>query len=649
MLLVAPLAAVAVLGSAGLLSPGPLDPGFVTRVGLPLARGLSDITAAGTVGLLFVAAFLLPPSSGGRPGLVGGARQDAARVAARFAAVWAGCQALLVLLTYSNLTGRPVTSAIPDLETLTAGLPVVWPLTAGVALACATSLLAAMARTMSMVGWAALTAAAAGLPVASAGHAVTSPNHALAVDARVVHVLAVSVWVGGLLAILLLRRRIGASLPVVVGRYSLVAGAAFVLVAASGVAAAAARLDDPALITSTWYGRTLLAKAALFLTLGVAGWVHRRWLLKTAAGGGGGRWFVRLAAGELVLMAATVGLASALSVIPTPDTGAAGQRSPAEQLLGFPMPPPLTSGLHWLTQWRIDSFWLPVAVVAVAGYLVGVSRLRRRGDRWPAGRTVAWIVGWLLMTVATSGSPAVYGRVLFSAHMVEHMTIAMAVPLFLVFGAPVTLALRALKPRRDGSRGPREWLLVLTHSRVLRLLGHPLVAAGLFIASLAGFYYTSLFEWALSSHLGHVAMTVHFLAAGYLLASVIVGVDPGPARPAYPFRMILLMATFGFHALFAVTVMGSGIIFGGSWFAALGRPWGNTLAEEQYLGGALGWALGDYPIAIMAAAMAVAWIRSDEREAKRYDRQADRDQDADLASYNEQLRRMASQHNRRGL
>src|SRR5690606_41555585 len=89
----------------------------------------------------------------------------------------------------------------------------------------------------------------------------------------------------------------------------------------------------------------------------------------------------------------------------------------------------------------------------------------------------------------TSGGPAVYGLVLFSGHMVQHMLLAMVVPIFLVLGAPVTLALRALPARTDGSHGPREWLLALVHSRWAQFWARPVVAAINFAGSMIVFYY----------------------------------------------------------------------------------------------------------------------------------------------------------------
>ena len=50
--------------------------------------------------------------------------------------------------------------------------------------------------------------------------------------------------------------------------------------------------------------------------------------------------------------------------------------------------------------------------------------------------------------------------------------------------------------------------------------------------------------------------------------------------------------------------------------------------------------LGDYPIAILGFGLIWAWVRSDMREARRYDRRAARDDDEELRRYNEELQRL---------
>ena len=86
---------------------------------------------------------------------------------------------------------------------------------------------------------------------------------------------------------------------------------------------------------------------------------------------------------------------------------------------------------------------------------------------------------------------------MFSVHMAEHMILSMLVPILLVLGAPVTLALRALPPAgRAGPPGPREWLLAAVHSPWARFFTHPLVALPVFVGSYYALYFSGLFAAA---------------------------------------------------------------------------------------------------------------------------------------------------------
>jgi putative copper resistance protein D len=256
-------------------------------------------------------------------------------------------------------------------------------------------------------------------------------------------------------------------------------------------------------------------------------------------------------------------------------------------------------------------------------------------------RGLTWYAGLAVLLWATCGAPAIYGRVLFSAHMIGHMTVGMVVPLLLVAAAPITLALRTLPVRHDGTRGPREWLLVAVESRPLRALGHPVVAAVLFTGSLIVFYHSPLFGLALRTHVGHELMFVHFLLTGYLFVWMLVGVDPGPRRPPPAARLVVLLATMGFHAFFGVTLVSGTAVLEPEWFTALGRTWGDDALADQKVGGGIAWAVGELPTLVLALLIAVQWSRSDAREARRLDRRADRDGDADLTAYNAMLAGMA--------
>jgi len=285
-------------------------------------------------------------------------------------------------------------------------------------------------------------------------------------------------------------------------------------------------------------------------------------------------------------------------------------------------------------------FLIP-AVVLVVLYLAGVRRLRRRGDAWPVHRTVLWVIGWAIFIYATCGAPGQYGKVMFSLHMVMHMALMMAVPIFLVPAAPVTLALRALKARTDKTLGPREVILAVVHSRWAAFFVNPLVAAVMFFGSLIAFYYTAWFEWSLSTHSGHVVMVVHFLLTGYTFVWALAGKDPGPPKWSPPLRLMVLIGTLAAHAFFGLALMSGTWLLAPTFFKTIDMPGVDDLLADQQLAGMIAWGIGELPTVVLAMMVTLDWLRSDDREAKRHDRKADRDGDADLTTYNEHLAQLA--------
>ncbi|GFN02255.1 copper resistance protein D [Streptomyces microflavus] len=477
------------------------------------------------------------------------------------------------------------------------------------------------------------------LPPAFTGHSSAASNHDAAVISLALHLVGVAVWVGGLLFVLVAAFRREEQTKDAVRRFSPLAGWSLLAVGASGLVNAAVRLPSPSEVLTSRYGLLLLAKTAALLLLGVAGWWHRKRTMPSLAEGSR-RGFVRLAAVELLIMTAAMGLAVGLSRTPAPGVQDAAL-SPAEELLGFAMPPAL-GDFPWtplFTQWHFDPLFAFGTAAAALLYLAGVRKLHVRGDRWPIGRTIAWFAGLVVTVFATMSGLAVYGKVLFSVHMGQHMILAMSVPILLVLGAPATLALRALPTAPKGSAtGPREMLIALLHSRYVRVISHPVVASVLFIGSAFAVYYTSLFETLMSSHLGHMVMLVHFLVVGLLFFWVIIGIDPGPRRPPHLGRLFTLILTMPFHSWFSISLMSSTTLIGAGWWSRLDRPWVEEALEDQYDAGAIAWATGDIPVLITTIILAIQWVRSDRREARRVDRQIDRGDAGDpLAAYNAYL------------
>ncbi len=631
------VAATAFGGGAAPLELG--DPGPLVRWSLPVLRIVHDIAAAATIGALGIAAFIVPETTRTHR------RESLARFAGASALLWLLSGIGHMLADFASLAGV----RLSDPGYLSQLTTFIWELD-GTRNAVISSLVVAvialcapLAQTKTALAWLSGASVVALLPLALSGHSSASLDHMTGVNALGFHLVSATIWVGGLVALLVIRPSLGTHEAVTVRRYSAVAGWCFALLVGSGLLVTWINVGAVAGLASR-YGVLLILKAGCAVLLGLAGWWHRRRTIALLEQGAqGAAPFVRLAIAEIVVMAGAMGMGVAVGRTPPPPTSSERlEGSIVYDLSGYPDPGP-PSSTSWITSWQIDWLWLPVAVIAIFVYIRWVLRLHRRGDRWPLLRTICWVIGWVFFVYFTSSGPGVYGKILFSWHMIEHMGVAMIVPLLLVPGAPITLALRALPARRDKTLGPRELILASVHSRYLQVLANPVVASALFFFSLAIFYYSPLFELALRTHTGHVLMMVHFVMSGYLFTWVLIGIDPGPKRWSPLVLLVILLVTISFHAFFGVILTQSTELLAPDFFGRLDLPWMTDPIADQRTGGAIAWGVGEAPTLVLGMIVAYQWATNDDREMRRLDRRADRDGDAELAAYNAHLAELGKQ------
>ncbi|SEP46412.1 cytochrome c oxidase assembly protein [Amycolatopsis saalfeldensis] len=629
---------VALTGGAGYLIAGLPDPGLVTRYGITVVRVLSEAASVVCIGALLLAAFLVPPQKSGTLGPEGYA---AVRTAGIAAWVWFAAALLSVAFTAADGAGKPfgeVLSPQTLLDLVDAiEQPKAWLWTALIAV-----LLALGCRLVLTWGWTTVLffVAVAGLiPVAVTGHSASGGSHDMATNSLLFHLVAASLWVGGLVALLALGWRRGNHLTIAAKRFSRMALVCWIVMAISGVINALVRINLGDLLT-TDYGLLVVAKTVALLLLGVFGHQQRRRGVAGLVNGEGGSQLLRLAAVEVLIMFVTIGLASGLARTP-PPADAVTTPSTTELLIGYNLDGAPT---FWrlLTDWRFDLVYGTAAIVMAGLYLAGVWRLRRRGDAWPVGRIVAWLAGCLVILLATSSGIGRYAPAMFSVHMGSHMMLSMVAPVLLVLGGPVTLALRALPSAgRDAPPGPREWLLAAVHSPVSRFLTHPIVALLLFVGSFYALYFSGLFDSALNYHWAHLAMNAHFLLAGYVFYWPVIGVDQAPRRIPPIGRLGMMFAAMPFHAFFGVILMNMQNVIGQLFYSQLRLPWVGDLLTDQRLGGGIAWASGEVPVLLVLIALLVQWARADEREAKRKDRREENTGGEELAAYNAMLKNLA--------
>ena len=306
--------------------PGLSDEGRLTDWALPLTRVLMDGAAVATVGLLLVAAVLVPS-----PGV---RLSDAGRWYLRWAgiaaAAWTVTAATAAVFTASDILGRPV-GELTDPGVLL-DLAQSRALLIEAALAAVVGLATGWVRTMPTAAALLVLAVTAVLPPAFTGHAAQARDHGTAVSSLVFHLVGVTVWVGGLAGLLTYAtRRPGrpgghdrsvsptarrAAVAAAARRFSGIALAAYAVVAVSGAVNAWVRLDSFAALTGSAYGRLVLGKVAAIAVLGGLGQLHRSRTLDALARGHRGA-FIRFATAEVLVMAVAIGLAVGLSRTPT--------------------------------------------------------------------------------------------------------------------------------------------------------------------------------------------------------------------------------------------------------------------------------------------------------------------------------------------
>jgi putative copper resistance protein D len=470
-------------------------------------------------------------------------------------------------------------------------------------------------------------------------HAASSGSHSLVIGSLVIHVIALSLWVGGVIALGTLS---AVDRPVAVPRFSQLALWSAIAVVISGGVNAWARLN----FVDAWnssYAFIVLGKIVATIILVLIGYLHRKTLSNKDSINWAG--FAKLITVEAMIMVVTVLMGTWLSTSASPDRPGVQEFNPALSIVGIPTPPAPTLS-RVLFSYEPNALMIGVLTLMVALYIKGVVVLTKRGDKWPVGRTIAFALGISATDFATSGGLGLYAQFSFSYHMMAHMVLGMIAPIGLVLGAPMTLALRTLpQGRNSDERGIRGSLLAALHSKIGVIYTNPIVALAIFDGSLFALYFTDLFAVLMQSHVGHLFMSLHFLAAGFLFFFIIIGVDPNPRRVHHLVQIVILFAAMSIHAFFSVALMSTTTLIDKGFYASLQTPWLGDALVDQKLGGSIGWAMGEIPILIALVATFINWMRDDSREAKRIDRntarQAAMGQPDDLANYNQYLQELA--------
>jgi cytochrome c oxidase assembly factor CtaG len=625
-------------GARGYTALGIGYPGPVTALASTAGRTVAVLASTLCMGGLATAVLLGPQRDRDRLCVE---RSGARRIVLLSAAAWGLSAAVLMFVDAADAAGRPIGSlgGRGFAELFTASyLPPAWLVTS--ACAGAVAVTTGVCRSWAAHAFMLLVSAVGVLAPLMVGQVLIGPNHDLAGDATVLGAPAEAVWFGST-AVLLICSSVRGGSGRVLHRYLRLSVVCWVVVVASQSVVAAVETEGSApLGTST--GRLFAVEFALLV---VAGVLPLRRLIRRRRGGAqdtlsdvGARRFLGV---STMLVGGCLGVELARLRIPSPQYFV--PTSLTQTFLGYDLeagPGVAELALHW----RVNLLFCTLATIGVGGYLLAVRHLARRGDHWPVGRTIGWVVGWTLVVITTSSGVGRFSGGTFSAHMVLHMSLNMVAPLFLVLGGPLMLVLRAARAHPQEEAGPREWVTALRGWGLTRALYHPVHALVAFTATSYLLYFSGLFGRASQYHWAHILMNLAYLGIGYLFFSLITGIDPPPRPLPYLARFGLIMAAMPFHAFFGVVVMTTRSVIARGFYERLSGelPWMTDLLHDQYLGGGIAWAAGEVPLTVAVIALLVQWTRQDDRQARRVDRHLDAGLDDSYDVYNAMLARLAA-------
>jgi cytochrome c oxidase assembly factor CtaG len=255
----------------------------------------------------------------------------------------------------------------------------------------------------------------------------------------------------------------------------------------------------------------------------------------------------------------------------------------------------------WL-QWNLDPLLVLGLALFTGAYFYALGPLRRKygwADSVDRGKVAYFAAGTAILALALLSPLDTLGdEYLFSAHMVQHMLIAVVVPPLWLLGTPEWM----LAPlfRRPGV------------TRVMRWLTHPIVAFGLFNGLLWLWHAPALYDATLENEYIHILEHLLFIASGVLFWWPVIGPVRQIPRMSRAFGVLYLflacqpmvalgaLLTFSAHPLYAPYVTAP-------------RIWGSTPLGDQQLGGLIMWLPTNIPFVIGLSILFFQWVSEHDR------------------------------------
>jgi cytochrome c oxidase assembly factor CtaG len=283
-------------------------------------------------------------------------------------------------------------------------------------------------------------------------------------------------------------------------------------------------------------------------------------------------------------------------------------------------PPQLTLPRAF-TEWTFDPWALLIILVLGAGYLAGMRRVRRSGQRWPVSRPIwFFLLGIGPLVLATMSWIGVYQSVLFYVRAAQTVLLVLVVPLFLAMGRPISLAIAALSA---GGSTAGQRIEAVIRSRVAKVLMFPAFTTFALVVIPFLMYFTPWYTASFHSTAVRELTYLVLMAPGFAFFWTLLRVDPVPREYSYAVSMWITGAEVIGDAILGVSVIADTNVIGAAWYHAVAYPWGPALNTSQVIGGGVLWVLGDVVGLPFLAAQLIQLMREDESEAVKVDAELD--------------------------
>ena len=245
--------------------------------------------------------------------------------------------------------------------------------------------------------------------------------------------------------------------------------------------------------------------------------------------------------------------------------------------------PHLALLLHTGAQIQWTSFTVHPSTVVGLGLLGALYWWRARrgtqaGEQVTRSQSALFIAALVVMFLSLNGwLHDLSDSYLFSAHMVQHLLLALVVAPFFIMGTPGWMLRPAL-------RSPAVMAIA-------KRITNPLIAFASFNVVVAAWHLPVLYNAAMANHNVHITQHLMFMVASVLMWWPILSPMPELPRLSYPLQMLyLFLVTIPMSIVSIYITYADQMLYPA--YASAPRLWGLSPMQDQLLGGLIMWIPG---------------------------------------------------------